>query len=236
MRKRWKRVWAAVGVAVVAYAAWSMATAFHPRVSADRAATLLGATDRRVEEAVQRMAATKQDHHLSLPPTPQPVTWEFIAGIRGMAAESAQLRGLFLSPEQQNLQTALLDDLADLRSAGLDDEDNTLLTQAEREYHDARSRVSSHSKRAMEIMTESDAMLTRGQSRNVYDDLRNLRLLFAALSDEQLLIREANEKAFADITDMQRAMWALYELHQRLVRQRAERERWVQALKAIKGG
>ncbi len=216
------------------YAAYSTATLFVPRISSEQGLASLKDQNEKTLQFSEEMWKAAANYRITT--EERVVTVDYLAGINHLAASAAASRAIFFEKSQKFVWLGILNDISDIHNA-LGDYGSTHHLEAERrikEFNDALLLVETNGLRSMETLRNTKSLVTNSK-KNLYTDIKLLRTLLDAASNEHLLLHDSGRTSFSDVTRLQDASWGLFELHQQMIRDYNDSNRLAAALIVITG-
>jgi hypothetical protein len=219
----------------IIYVAISSALLFVPRVSSE--AGLAALKDQKVmaDQFSKDMWTIHSEYHISSPKQ-RPVTQEYLVGINHLADLAARSRAHFFGNEQKFVWGRVLDDIEDMHTKmkGFGSTKTVDAKQRILELCDAMTLVLDNEKKSLDTRNSTYEIL-KSDKRTLYSDIRLIRTLLEAASNEHLLVHDSGRVPFADIARLQDAYWAVFQLHQQMVRDYHDSNRIATAVRVALG-
>lgn len=222
------------------YTASASLTMYIPLVSSDAGRESLKQMKDNTNVVAERMWKTRSAHGLPFTGE-QPLTLGHVTGINQLAADAVQSRNLFFEHEHVYVWTHILNDIEAIhrKMNGFGSSDGRDAEQRIQELNDALTEVADNRARAMKTL-EGTKLIVDSQigmtKKNLYTDVQMVKtLLDAGTNDQLLLTQKAHAPPFADIARLQNAYWAVFELHQNMVRDYEQANRLPSAARILVG-
>jgi len=238
MKKNYRKLRLVFGIATAAaitYAATASALLFVPRVSSEEGLAALKDQKQKADQLSEQMWITHSQYHISSPKE-RPVTKEYLTGINRLAAGAANARATFFEHEQKFVWPRVLDDIQDMREklGGFGSTDPTDAENRIKELNDAYLLVAENEEKSIDTLNQTKTLLTT-ERRTLYTDMQLIRTLLEAAKNEHLLVHDSGRIPFADIARLQDAHWAVFELHQQMLRDYHDSNRVATAVRVALG-